>query len=130
VKDDRVYLGHILECLDAIVGYVSEGRSKFLADRKTQKATLRELQEPAESTQRLSSALKGRHPDLPWAAIAGFRNVLVTTTSASAYLACGTSPNATYLPCGLRSCSYSPKRIRVTRPARSRYAISPVKFIL
>ncbi len=77
MKDDRVYLQHILECLDAIVGYTSEGRSRFLVDRKTQKATLRELQELAESTQRLSSALKGRHPDMPWTAIAGFRNILV-----------------------------------------------------
>jgi uncharacterized protein with HEPN domain len=77
VKDDRVYLQHILEGLDAIVRYTSEGRSRFLADRKTQKATLRELQEIAESTQRLSSVLKSRHPDMPWPAIAGFRNVLV-----------------------------------------------------
>lgn len=77
MKDDRVYLEHILECLDAIVGYTSEGRSRFLTDRKTQKATLRELQELAESTQRVSSALKDRHHDLPWTAIAGFRNVLV-----------------------------------------------------
>ena len=77
MKDDRIYLRHVLECLDAIVGYTSEGRSRFLADRKTQKATLRELQELAESTQRLSSELKGRHPDTPWTAIAGFRNVLV-----------------------------------------------------
>lgn len=77
MKDDQVYLQHILECLDAIIGYTSEGRSRFLTDRKTQKATLRELQELAESTQRVSPALKDRHPDLPWTAIAGFRNVLV-----------------------------------------------------
>ena len=77
MKEDRVYLQHILECLNAIVGYTSEGRSRFLADRKTQKATLRELQELAESTQRLSSGRKAHHPDLPWTAIAGFRNVLV-----------------------------------------------------
>jgi uncharacterized protein with HEPN domain len=77
VKDDRVYLQHIVECLDAIADYTSEGRGRFLADRKTQKATLRELPELAESTQRLSSELKGRHSDLPWTAIAGFRNVLV-----------------------------------------------------
>jgi uncharacterized protein with HEPN domain len=32
VKDDRVYLQHILECLDAIVGYTGEGRNRFLAD--------------------------------------------------------------------------------------------------
>ncbi len=57
MKDDRVYLRHILECLDATVTYTADGRSRFLADRKTQKATLRELQEVAESTQRLSSVL-------------------------------------------------------------------------
>jgi uncharacterized protein with HEPN domain len=77
VKDDRVYLRHILECPDAIASYAAEGRASFLADRKTQKATLRELQELAESTQRLSSELTSRHPEVPWAAIAGFRNVLV-----------------------------------------------------
>jgi len=52
VKDDQIYLRHILECLDAIVGYTTEGRSRFLADRKTQKATLRELQEMAETESR------------------------------------------------------------------------------
>ena len=65
MKDGRVYLQHILECLDAIVGYTSDGRSRFLADRKTQKTTLRELQELVESRQRLSSRLRARHPDLP-----------------------------------------------------------------
>jgi hypothetical protein len=33
-----------MECLDAIAGYTGEGRGRFLADRKTQKATLRDLQ--------------------------------------------------------------------------------------
>ena len=77
MRDDRVYLRHILECLDAVCTYTTEGRVGFLADRKTQKATLRELQELAESTQRLSSALKERHPEVPWDDIVGFRNVLV-----------------------------------------------------
>lgn len=77
MKDDHVYLRHILECLDAIRSYTAEGRDAFLEDRKTRKATLRELQELAESTQRLSSSLKERHPELPWSDIAGFRNVLV-----------------------------------------------------
>jgi uncharacterized protein with HEPN domain len=77
VKDDRVYLRHIKECLDAIAQYVIDGRDAFLRDRKTQKAMLRELQELAESTQRLSAGVKERHRDVPWTAIAGFRNVLV-----------------------------------------------------
>jgi|GEM_PF-1198452 len=66
MKDDRAYLRHILECLDAIHAYTAEGRDRFLTDRKTQKATLRELQELAESTQRLSSHLKEKRPEIPW----------------------------------------------------------------
>jgi len=33
VKDDRVYLRHILECLDAIRVYVADGRDAFFEDR-------------------------------------------------------------------------------------------------
>ena len=77
MKDDRVYLDHILECLEWIAQYSEEGQQAFLADRKTQSATLRELQTLAESTQRLSNDLKVSHREIQWEAIAGFRNVLV-----------------------------------------------------
>ena len=77
MKDDRLYLEHILECLDAIREHVAGGREMFLADRKTRKATIRELQELAESSQRISPALKDSHPEVPWTAVSGFRNVLV-----------------------------------------------------
>lgn len=77
MKDDRVYLDHILECLEWIVRHVEEGRDAFLSDRKTQSAVLRELQTLAESTRRLSGGLKTSHPEVAWQAIAGFRNVLV-----------------------------------------------------
>lgn len=77
MKDDRVYLRHIIECLDAVRAYVAQGRDGLFSERKTQKATLRELQEIAEPTQRLSPAAKARHPEIPWSDIAGFRNVLV-----------------------------------------------------
>jgi uncharacterized protein with HEPN domain len=46
-------------------------------DRKTKKAILHELQELAESTQRLSPELRERHPQVPWRQIADFRNVVV-----------------------------------------------------
>jgi uncharacterized protein with HEPN domain len=77
MKDERIYLRHILECIEAVQDYNAQGRDAFLTDRKTCKATLRELQELAESTQRLSDALRERYPEIPWPAIAGFRNVLV-----------------------------------------------------
>lgn len=56
---------------------MAEGRDAFFTDRRTRQATLRELHELSESAQRLSDARKDRHPDIPWFAIGGFRNVIV-----------------------------------------------------
>lgn len=78
MKDDRLYLIHILECIGRIEKYVSESsREKFFASSLVQDAVLRNLQVMAESTQRLSEELKAKYPDVPWYQIAGFRNVLV-----------------------------------------------------
>jgi uncharacterized protein with HEPN domain len=77
VKDDRVYLDHIAECIEWVTRHAESGREAFFSDRKTQSAVLRELQTLAESTQRVSAAAKQRHPEIPWDDIAGLRNVLV-----------------------------------------------------
>ena len=77
MKDDIIYIDHILECVHWIERYTAEGREAFFADRKTQSAVLRELQTLAESTQRLSQALRAKQQEVPWKEIAGFRNVLV-----------------------------------------------------
>lgn len=77
MKDDRLYLVHMMECIERIEDYTAEGRESYLADQKTQDAVLRNLQTLAESTQRLSPALKSSHPEIDWVAIAGLRNVLV-----------------------------------------------------
>jgi uncharacterized protein with HEPN domain len=77
VKDDRLYLIHITECIARIEEYTAEGKDAFFADRKTQDAVVRNLQTLAESTRRLSSLLKLSQPDVDWRGIAGFRNVAV-----------------------------------------------------
>jgi uncharacterized protein with HEPN domain len=77
VKDDRVYLRHILRCISRIEEYVAGGAEAFSSSRLVQDAVLRNLQTMAESTQRLSSAAKSRRPEVDWAALAGLRNVLV-----------------------------------------------------
>lgn len=77
MKDDRLYLIHILECIERIERYAAEGTDSFFADTKTQDAVVRNLQVLAESTQRISSALKSRHQEIDWRSIAAFRNVLV-----------------------------------------------------
>ena len=77
MKDDRLYLVHVLECIDRIERYTAKGKKAFMIDERTQDAVLRNLQVLSESTQRLSADLKAAHPEVDWRGISGFRNVLV-----------------------------------------------------
>lgn len=43
MKDDRLYLIHIGECIERIQAYTAEGRDAFLADEKTRDAVVRRL---------------------------------------------------------------------------------------
>jgi uncharacterized protein with HEPN domain len=64
VRDDKLYLIHIAECIARIEQYTAEGKEAFFADTKTQDAVLRNLQTMAEATQRLADSLKLKHPDV------------------------------------------------------------------
>lgn len=77
MKDDTVYLQHILECIARIEEDVADGKERFLSSHTLQDAVLRNLQTMAESTQRLSDDAKARHPEVEWHRVAAFRNVLV-----------------------------------------------------
>ncbi len=77
MKDDRLYLIHIGECISRIESYTADGKDAFFASTLIQDAVLRNLQTLAESTQRLSDDTKVKHPEVDWYKIAGFRNVLV-----------------------------------------------------
>jgi uncharacterized protein with HEPN domain len=77
MKDDAVYLRHILECILRIEEDVAPGREQFLARHTFQDAVLRNLQVLAESTQKLSGALKETQPAIEWRKISAFRNILV-----------------------------------------------------
>ncbi len=77
MKDDAVYLRHILECIRRIEQHAAGGQQAFLQTHALQDATLRNLQTMSEATQRLSDESKLKRPDIPWTSIAGFRNVVV-----------------------------------------------------
>ncbi len=49
----------------------------FLKDTKTQSAVLHQLLLIGEAVKRLSDEFRDRHADVPWAEIAGMRNVLI-----------------------------------------------------
>jgi uncharacterized protein with HEPN domain len=74
---DRVYLQHILQCIEKINEYTRDGKESFINNSLIQDAVLRWLQTMAESTQRLSDELKANASDVDWRALSGFRNILV-----------------------------------------------------
>ena len=76
-ESDRVLLAHMRDCLDRILEYTNAERSRFDASRLVQDAVIRNLQTLAESSQRLSSEIKGTEPQIPWRELAGFRNGIV-----------------------------------------------------
>jgi uncharacterized protein with HEPN domain len=77
MKDDTIYLRHILECIRRIEANVAGGREQYMASHTLQDAVLRNLQTMTESTQRLSDTLKAAHLDVEWRRIIAFHNVLV-----------------------------------------------------
>ena len=77
MKDDRVYLKHILRCIARIEEYTAGGRESFFASHLIQDGVIRNLQTLAESSQQLSEGVKASHPSVDWKGLAGFRNVLV-----------------------------------------------------
>ncbi len=77
MKDDSVYLHHIMECIRRVEENVSGGHEKFIRSHTLQDAVLRNLQTMAEATERLRAALKASYSEIEWSRVAAFRNVLV-----------------------------------------------------
>jgi uncharacterized protein with HEPN domain len=77
MKDDRLYLIHISECIEKIRTYTSEGREAFMRSTLTQDAVVRNFEIMGEAAKHLSEGFKAAHPESPWKRIAGFRDVLI-----------------------------------------------------
>jgi uncharacterized protein with HEPN domain len=77
VKNDALYLRHILDSIQKIESYVSVGHEIFMSTSHWQDAVIRQLEIIGEATKRLSPELRGRYPQVPWKRIAGMRDVLI-----------------------------------------------------
>ncbi|MBI5669606.1 MAG: DUF86 domain-containing protein [Chloroflexi bacterium] len=77
MRDERLYMIHISECIAAIEEYAAPGYDEFVQSTKTQDAIIRRLQIMGESTMRLSDERKAAFPQVNWSRIRGFRNIVV-----------------------------------------------------
>ena len=77
MKDDRLYLIHILECIGKIEEYTAEGRAHFMNSTLLQDAVIRNLEIIGEAVKHLSGTVKEKPPAIPWKQIAGLRDLLI-----------------------------------------------------
>lgn len=77
MKDDKVYLHHILECIKNIETYTLNGETEFKHSTLVQDAVIRNLEVIGEASKRISSDLKVTYDELPWREMAGLRDVLI-----------------------------------------------------
>lgn len=77
MKDPRVYLAHMLECIERVELYTRDGHEAFLASPMAQDAVIRNLEVIGEAAKRVSDNFRLSHPEIPWRGMAGLRNVLI-----------------------------------------------------
>ncbi len=78
IKNDQVYLEHILEAISKIENFVN-GLTKFDFDKNVliQDAVIRNFEIIGEATKRISKQFTQSHPEIPWQDMAGMRDKLI-----------------------------------------------------
>jgi uncharacterized protein with HEPN domain len=78
MRPERLYLQDMVEAADNIAYHIADHtRERFLGDRTVGAAVLHELTVIGEAAARLPETIRDRHPEVPWAKIVAFRNLVV-----------------------------------------------------
>jgi len=77
VKDDRLYLHHMLERCLRIRRFIQPGREAFMASEELQDAVIRNVEVIGEAAKRVSAEARTGLASLDWKAICGMRDVLI-----------------------------------------------------
>jgi uncharacterized protein with HEPN domain len=77
VKDERAYLLHAIEAIDAISSYTVDGCEAFFSDGKTQDAVIRNIEIIGQAVKGISDDTRALEPGVPWRQIAGMRDKLI-----------------------------------------------------
>ena len=77
MKDERAYLLHAIEAIDAILSYTVDGSGAFFSDGKTQDAVIRNIEIMGQAVKGISDNTRALEPAVPWREIAGMRDKLI-----------------------------------------------------
>lgn len=77
MKDDRLYLHHMLERCRRITRFIGPGREAFMASEELQDAVIRNVEVIGEAAKRVSTGSRARLASIDWKAICGMRDVLI-----------------------------------------------------
>jgi uncharacterized protein with HEPN domain len=78
IKNDQVYLEHILESIGKIENFVSGlTQAEFDQNVMIQDAVIRNFEIIGEATKKISKQFTQSHPEVPWQDMAGMRDKLI-----------------------------------------------------
>jgi len=77
MKSFEMYLKDIFEAIEAIESYAVHDFDSFLKDDKTQDAIMFNLVIMGEAANHIPEEIQEAHPEIPWSALIGTRNVIV-----------------------------------------------------
>jgi uncharacterized protein with HEPN domain len=78
VKDDSIYIDHILQSIDNILEYTKDLSKKDFAHNKlVQDAVIRNFEIIGEATKKVSEDYRRGHTGVPWKAMSGMRDKLI-----------------------------------------------------
>ena len=77
-RRNRDFIGDINEAIELVRSY-TKGLTyqKFLEDRKTQDAVVRNFEIIGEASKNITAAFRAKYPDVPWKKTAGLRDKLI-----------------------------------------------------
>ncbi|MCA6362548.1 MAG: DUF86 domain-containing protein [Bacteroidetes bacterium] len=78
MKDDMIYIEHILDAINQILLYTEQvERDDFLNDRMRQDAVIRQFEIMGEATKNISSDFTEQYPSIEWRYMAKMRDRLI-----------------------------------------------------
>ena len=66
MKDDRLYLHHMLERCQRITRFINPGRDRFFTSEELQDAVIRNIEVIGEAAKRVSEQTRSRMARLDW----------------------------------------------------------------